>query len=301
MPIKLTLKELLSLAQAAGVPPVEIVEKAEESDFITTAESDKPISVDTLLMAIDTERGKIIEPKILQAKTGDIHSTVAGKINNALRSQISQLTGIPTSELKDMDSKEAMKAGLDFYAKTFGSDKEAIKKEMDSIMEQHSKDKQKLLSEKDAEISQWRTKYTDKEVIAKLVRDHNEAKGLPPNTNKAALAKQFRSHLDGIAVVKYNEDADDIELYRKDNPDIRLYTNESKTTYAKPSDFMKPFYSDLGLWNEDNRHINPADKMKEAQTQRQNGYTPVVKDNDGKPVNPVEAKIKAMAAYKPAV
>jgi len=295
--IKLTQEQALDLLAKAGVPHVEIVEKDEESDYATTAKATEPVTSDTLLVAIDTNREAIIAPKILHAKTGELQASITGKINGSLRSQISQLYGIPAADIKDMTSTEAMKAGKEFYDKTFGVDKEALIKERDTLMQSHATDKASALKEKDTEIDGWKQKYTEKEIIGKLVADHNEAKGLPPNANKAALAKQFKSYLDGKAIVKYNEEKDEVELYEKGKPDVRLYASDSKVSYAKPSDFLKPYYSDLGIWNEDNRNINPADAMKTAQ---QKGYEPVTLGKDNKPVDPIQQKIDAMAAYKPA-
>ncbi len=298
MAVKLTLTEALDLLAKAGVQAVEIVEKAEESDYVTTAKAAEPVTSDTLLVAIDASRESIIAPKILHAKTGELQTAITGKINGSLRSQLSQKTGIPLADLKDLNSQDAIQKAYDFYANTLGVDKQELIKERDEMMKSHAADKATAIKEKDTEIDGWKNKYTEKEIIAKLVVDHNEAKGLPPNANKAALAKQFKSHLDGKAIVKYNEEKDEVELYDKSKPELRLYASDSKVNYAKPADFLKPYYSDLGIWNEDNRNINPADEMAKRQQQ---GYKPVTVDKTGKAVDPVQAKIDAMTAYVPKV
>ncbi len=111
------------------------------------------------------------------------------------------------------------------------------------------------------------------------------------------VSSEGKSYLDGIAIPKYNEATDEIELYDKKNPDIRLYTNDTKTTYLKPADKLKEYYTELGIWNEDNRNINPKDAMEKA---KQTQYNPVPL-KDGKPTDPIQAKNDAMLAYVPKV
>lgn len=297
MATKLTLAEALALLASAGVPHVEIVEKAEESDFTTTKESDKPISHDTLLMQVDAAREAIIAPKVIQAKTGEIHASITGKINGALRSKLSQKTGIPTADLKDLDSGEAIEKAYDFLMSTVGGDKQTLIAERDLLMSKHAQALLATKTEWEGKLSEVTGKLTDKEIIAKLVKDHNDAKGLPVGANRVALAKQFKSYLDGKAIVRYNEEKDEIELYDKKNPDVRLYTNDSKTAYLKPYDDMKPFYSDMGIWNEDNRQVNPKKAMDES---LQSVYIPKT-NTDGKVVDPYESLNASTMAYAESV
>lgn len=289
MPIKLTLKEVTDLLASAGVPHVEIVDKDELSDYVVNKETVTP---DSLLVGIDTARESIIAPKVIAAKTGEIHSTVAGKINGALRSQLSQKTGIPAADLKDLDSAAAIQKAYDFLISTIGGDKTTLIAERDSLMQKHSEAIKAKDIEWQGKLDGVTSKLTEKEIIARLVKDHNEAKGLPPTANKTELAKMFKSNLDSGYKVKYNEATDEIELYDKANPDTRVYTNDTKTAYAKASDLMKPFYTNIGLWNEDARTVNPADAMKD----KAHGTYVVEKQGDA-PRNRVDAGNDAFAAY----
>lgn len=293
MALKLTLAEALALLASAGAPHVEIVEKAEDSDYVTTKDGATPVTPDTLLMQVDTAREAIIAPKVIQAKTGEIHSSITGKINGALRSKLSQKTGIPTADLKDLESGEAIEKAYDFLMATVGGDKTTLIAERDTLMTKHATAIQALKTEWEGKVNEVTGRLTEKEIIAKLVKDHNEAKGLPVNANRAALAKQYKAYLDSKAIVKYNEEKDEIELYDKKSPDVRLYTNDSKTAYLKPSDDIKAFYTHMGIWNEDNRTINPADAMKNA---AKDGYIPT-KQPDGTIKGPLDTKLEAMKAY----
>lgn len=293
MAIKLTLAEALSLLAKVGVQAVEIVDKAEDSDFVTTKDSDKPVNNDTLLMAVDASREAIIAPKVIQAKTGEIHASVTGRINGALRSQLSQKTGIPTADLKDLDSTEAIGKAYDYMMSKVGGDKETLIAERDSLMQAHSKALKDNDTKWEGKVNEVTGKLTNKEIIAKLVKDHNEAKGLPITANRAALAATFKNYLDGKAIVKYNEAKDEIELYDKANPDLRLYTNESKTTYLQPSDDIKSYYTNLGIWNEDNRGVKPADVMQQSP----NGVYVPKSDASGKVTDPYEALNASTMAY----
>lgn len=293
MAIKLSLKEALQLLESAGVPHVEIVEKAEDSDYVTSEKTTAPVTHDSLLVAIDANREAIIAPKVIAAKTGEIRGEITGKINNSFRSALSRATGIPAAELKDLKDDEYLQKAVDFLKNAVGGDKQTLIAERDELIRKHAEDKKKYGEEKDVEINTLRGQLSNKEIIAKLVKDHNEAKGLPVNANRAALAKQFKAYLDGKAIVKYNEAKDEIELYDKSNPELRLYTNDSKTAYLKPSDDLKAYYTDLGIWNEDNRTINPAEEMR-----KKGGEAYVPKPNEsGKIASPYDVLNNSAMEY----
>jgi len=292
---KLTIEQAKELLAAAGVAAVEIVDNEDASDYNTTATAAAPITKDSLLVAIDNSREAIIAPKVIAREKALIEPTITGKFHGTLRSQLSQKTGIPLAELKDLEIPDAIKKAYDFYANTLGADKSVLIAERDSLMAKHADAIKAKDTEWETKLNGVTSKLTEKEIIAKLVKDHNEAKGLPPTANKTELAKMFKTYLDGSYVVKYNEAKDEVELYDKANPDTRVYTNDTKTAYATPKDLLKPHYSGLGIWNEDNRTINPNEEMNK---QKLNEYKGNQKPGaDGRPVSRVDEGNKAWGDY----
>ncbi len=252
MAIKLTIGQIQSLLASAGVPLVEVVDNEALSDYVTTKDAPAAVTHDSLMVGVDTAREAIIAPKVIAKEKGTIEASVIGKTLGSLRSYLSQKTGVPLADLKDLEAKDAITKAYDFYANTLGVDKADLIKERDGLMTKHADAIKANDLKWEGKVSEVSGKLTEKEIIAKLVKDHNEAKGLPVTANKAELGKMFKSYLDGTYIVKYNEEKDEVELYDKKAPDTRVYTNDTKTAYAKPGDLLKPYYTNLGMWNEDN-------------------------------------------------
>lgn len=256
MSLKLTLQQALNLLSAAGVPNAEIVEN----------ETDSTYNQDEALSAIDTARQAIIEPKVLAANKDALLKEIEGKSFNSARSKISQLTGIPTAELKDLNHTEMIAKGLQHYQSNLGKDKEELIKERDTIVANHAKDKEGIVKDWEAKLKASEEKYYDKEILSYIAKVHKDAKGLPANVNRDELAKNYKLNLSQRAILKFNEQSGEVEMYDRANPDKRLFTNDSQTVYAKVDDFMKTDYTTMGLWNEDNRTVKPEDAMKGVKT-----------------------------------
>lgn len=242
---KLTQAQLIALAASVGVD-VELVAEDSQSDFATG------LNNDTLLQAVDKSREGIIGSKLKDSLNGEIYGTVTKKVNNSMRKAVAELLGVAESELTDKDAKEALTIGITAYGKKLEGDKSQTQAEIAKILDTHKA----AMSAKETE---WETKYngkvaelTDREIMEHIMGAHKGAKGLPVGANVELLAKTFRSHLDGKAILKLEDGK--LNLYRKDKPDMKLL-NDAATQEVGVADFIKPFYTDLGLWREDNRDI----------------------------------------------
>lgn len=252
--MKLTQKDLLELMSELGIKDVVLVDDDTQSEY----------NKDTILQTVDEIRTPIIKQLVLQQSKGEIHKEVAGTVNNSIRKQLSELTGISASEFKDMNSQQMFKHAIEHVGSTLGGDKEAFTKQMNDIIEAHNKERKRIQEEKDSEINSLREQMTDKEITAAIVNYHKEFKGLPLNVNVEKMAAQFKNHLKEKATVKYNAESNDIQLFQKTNPDLQLF-NKTNTDAAKVTDLMTEYYSELGLLQKDTRNVNAVNQMQQQQ------------------------------------
>jgi len=245
--MKLTQKQMSDFLASLGLEGVEVVDNEEESTF----------SPDEALSVIDNSR----KPIIKQVLHNDIHKELAGVINRALRKDLSALTGIDAAEIDGIESKDALKKALDFYKESTKGEVNQSQKEwqskIDDILAKHSEEKTKLTSEWENKYNQLNENLTRNGVIAALAKAHREAKGLPEKADREELAKLFYNEHNGkTAIMKLNEYGD-LKLYDPKNPEMELL-NDNKTKHVGVNDLIKPYYSRLGMYNEDTREVNAA-------------------------------------------
>lgn len=273
--MKLTAKQALDLLKATGLNSVELVDDEAQSDYITTKDNtdpDKVVSHDGLIRTIDAAREPIILQKVLPGKETEINGKVAGKINNAIRTQLHELTGIPKADLEGKDSKEAATLAFAHWSKTSGGDKEAFAQQLKDVMTAHATEKQTLLETEGNKFKELESKYIRKQTMDNLMNVYNEAKGINPKANKAILANDFLTNLENEAIVKYNETSKEFELYDKANPSVRLL-DASKNSFLKINDKVKEYHSARDQWNEDNRAISAEEEMKKRNANQQDQFT----------------------------
>lgn len=281
---KITPQQAVELLTSAGIADVELVASDDLSDYTVSATTDEPITKDTLLQAIDTARSAIIAPRIIAEKQNEMHGKIAGKVNGTLRSALSQNFGIPTAELEGLNDKDAMTKAVTYYKSSISGDASQFQQKLDETIRKHEELVNSIKSESATQLSALQNKLTDKEVMAHLIKDHENAKGLPITAKRDALARTFRTHLDSQAIVKYNEQSGEVELYERSNPEMPLM-NKTNTAKMKPADFMETYYKDLGLWNTDLRTVNPADAMKDLNLQK-------VEFKDNRPIGAIDKQLE---------
>ena len=247
---KLTQQQLIDQISRLTGQPVELVENDTDSDFDESA----------FLSAIDTARTPIIK----QLVSKDISGETSRKTHAAYRKTVSELFGIPSSEIADLEPKAMIEKGLTHYKSTLGDGSDTQKK-IDAILADHARIIQEKEHEWSGKNSELETRLTRKSMIDVLSRYHKDAAGLPEKANREKLAALFLSHIEGKGVIKLNEAGDDIEIYDRKDPNTALL-NSSNTDKMKVSDFMKPYYSELGMWNEDNRDLSATSAAARAAT-----------------------------------
>lgn len=273
---KLTQKQLADLHKAIGLDVEVVADDAADASY----------NQDNLLLAVDASREGIISQKVLGAKTDEIHKTVSGKVNNAARKAIAELTGIPVADISDKDISEAAKIAFEHYGKKIGADKETIQKQIDDILEAQKAELSKINKGWEDKYNQKVGELTEREVLEALAAAHKDAKGLPPGANIQMLAKQFKNHVESQAILKI-ENGKPV-LYQKDKPELRLL-NQAGTMPAEVNDFIKPYYSEMGLWHEDNRNIPVPPPGPVA-------HSHPVASPDGKILNHVDQLLSAIPA-----
>lgn len=244
---KLTQAQLTALLSKLLSQDVELVENDADSDF----------NEEALISAIDKGRTPIIK----QLVSKDIHGQALRTTNTAYRSSISKLFNIPLSEIEGLESEELLTRAMEAYKSTLPDAGKDAQKKIDEMLKAHADEKQKITQEFQQKHSELESRLTRKSMIDVLRKYHKDASGLPEKANRDKLAEVFLSHLQGNAIVKLNDAGDEIELYDPKNPETRLL-NSSSTANVSVSDMMKPYYLDLGMWNEDTRDVSATTAAK---------------------------------------
>lgn len=265
--MKSTPEQLITFLKGVGVD-VELVDKEEEADF------DK----DAVLSSLDDNRKKILKPLIEEELTENIKKDVSGRYGGTLRSQLARISGMKRVDLDKFDTdEEAIKAAWGHTSGMLDSEKAEFKKQLDEVLNTHKSEVDTLKNDYEGKLSQANQKYIDRninEYIAAQLKDAPLPKGADRNIVAADLANALRSkyHLN------YDEAANAVELFMKDNPNMPAM-NQAKNARINISDEAKEFLSPRGLWMEDMRNVNPADEMNNQNTtnnqQRQSNVIPL--------------------------
>lgn len=258
---KLTVKEAFAFLKTLGVDAEHV---AEEKDSDMSVKSDDatyvPLTTDDLILMVDDSRKPIIESKVKAELNASTHTAVTAKVYGGLRKQLVE-EGVPAVELEGKTEKEMAKIARLHFSKNSDLDAQAINQRMADMIEAHKTEKNTLESTWKDKYTQLESSLTRKQIIDNLKAVYKEAKGINPAANVDILAEDFLNDLERNTNVKLGADGKSIELYNKtDNSRIM---NTAGTNFAGVSDRLKQFHEPRGQWNEDNRHIKPADVMKD--------------------------------------
>jgi len=246
---KYTQKQLTDLLSTLMGETVELVEADTDSDF----------NADAVLSAIDKAR----TPVIKSALHKDIHSELSRKINGSYRNNLSKLTGIPVADLADLESEQMLSKSLDFMKASMSDDGKKWAEERANMLKSHEDEKSKITAELTTKYNELEGRLTRKQMLDILTNNHTEAKGLPEKANRALMAEGFLSYIESLGIPKISEDGKRIALYRKDAPEMQML-NESQNNVVFADDYIKPRYTELGLWNEDTRDVSAASAASKA-------------------------------------
>lgn len=246
--MKGTIGQLTDLLTKLGVS-VELVENEADADY----------KEDAAIQAIDKARTPIIK----QIVSKDIHGQALRTVNDAYRKGLSTVTGLPIADMAELEGDALLTKALEHYKTSLPDTGKDAQAKIDKILADHKlalEGKEKEWGEKYTGLE---TKLTDKNMLDILAKYHREAKGLPEKANRDALAKAFLPYLRGQGSLKLTEDGTDIEIYGADGT-RRL--NANNTANLGVADYLKPYYSDLGMWNEDTRDVSAAAAAERAKS-----------------------------------
>jgi hypothetical protein len=245
---KVTQQQLMSLLSNL-IGDVQLVENETDSDF----------SEEAVLQSLDNNRLPIIKQKV----HGEIHQQLSRQINDKYRKLLSEKTGISVADLKDLGDNEIIERAFEHFKGSLPDQTKESQQRIQEILDAHTQEKTRISSEYENKLKDVETKLTRKSMLDVLNRYHRDAKGLPEKANREKLAQVFLQHLESQGIVKLNETGDDIEIYDRTNPEYRLL-DQSKSKQIGVADFIKPYYSDLGMWNEDTRDVPATTAAKNA-------------------------------------
>lgn len=255
--IKITLDQLKEIVQKAGVAPVEVVDEKD---------ADKDFSLDTFLSQIDVSRGTILKPIYKSELETEIASQITGAKTGSLVTALCREFGIERKELeaitkiKDFKTSDLLAKAKELASEKYSKDTEGLRTEMTEMSNSHQSalDTQKVDYEK--KLTDAHQKYIDRDIEATLIDSLKDAP-LPEKANRLLLAKQLKGHLNEIAHVHYDENTKTISLRNKENHELPLLT--SAKTEIKLAEKAKDFLTDIGVWQNDTRSVNPQDAMKD--------------------------------------
>lgn len=249
---KFTVQQLIDELAKVGVPHVEVVDSVDDAD----TESD------TFLSGLGDHFKGVLTPII----KGEAHTELAGKINGSVRSMLAQTTGIKAKELEGLNDKEAVAKAMAHFKATANGDNTALQQQLEDVMAANAKAIEDAQTEGNEKANAIQTKYDRREILTQISEAHNKAAGLDPKLNKGELSSQYLRSLEDKYIVKWNDETKKVELYDKANPAQRAYANAAKNVYLEAEAGIKDHYSNIGIWNEDTRNINPKDVMDKAKT-----------------------------------
>lgn len=256
--IKLTVAQATALLKAAGAPVVEIV--------TDEAQATPDFKEDAVLAEIDKARLPIIRPQIEGEIKDTIIKTANGQTSGAYKSALYrafQSAGVTRPELDKYDDlNKMMEDLLSKHNATFSKDTEALREELKTAAAKHNE----ALAAKDKEwqekLQESQQKFVERdidEVLSGVVKQIPRTGG-----NEMVQARQLKQYLRDQYHIHYDEAKKTIELRDKENKEMPVYANESKSAFLKAEDAAKTFLSDLGVVATDNRHASAQDAMKNA-------------------------------------
>lgn len=257
--MKFTTQQLTEFALEMGVPAVEIVADAKDSDY----------NKDTATAAVHASRMEILKPQIEQDLTKTLDAQLKGKHSGEMYSILAQLSGMKRAELEAIvgpdgkqSVKEAAKKAFDAVVAKSGQSAEDTKKQIDELLATHNMAIETLTKTKDGEIATAKQRYTERDIDAYLLDNVVAKASLLPNADKNFYVQQLRQDLQKDFHVSYDEAKKIVELFKKDNPQIPAL-NEAGTAKISIADRFTGLATKSGALVKDMRHIKPDGQQGE--------------------------------------
>jgi hypothetical protein len=275
--MKFTTGQLIELAKEIGFQDAEVVEVDTDSDY----------NKDTALQTVDAARAKVLNPQfktdMLKELTGQATRSTALEVTKRLKA----MTGIDSSELKDLPWEEQLEKAVDYYKSTLSKDTEGLREEMKSMAEKHNEAIE--LSKKQIKETEdgWKSKWNSREIRSTLESVLKDAPILE-GADRGVIAEDFQNHLVNKYHLSYDEAAKAVNLFTKDNPEMPAF-NETKTATIQLIDEAKNFLTPRGLWQTDMRNKKPPTGGEE--------YKPANPGGVNTDVDPMAAQNAARASY----
>lgn len=258
---KLTLGQLIEIAQSAGVPHVEVVDEKD---------ADKEYTLEANLSLIDASRGAILKPAYKQELESGLAASITGAKTGNLISALIKEFGIERKELEaitknpDFKTADLLAKAKELSSAKYSQDTEGLRNELTNATTTHQQALEAIKSDYEGRLSSANQKYIDRDIESTILEVLKDAP-LPEKSNRLSLAKQLKAHLNENAHIHYDEVTKAISLRDKANKELPLLTTAK--TEIKILDKAKEFFTDLGVWQTNTTSINPSDVMNRMQTQ----------------------------------
>lgn len=254
---KLTQKELLDLASALGLAGVELVENETDSEF----------NLDTALSLVDGSRKPIIESQLRSGIEEAMRKEIEGRVNGSWRSALNRATGITHSKIKDIESiDDVLKLAIGHKVSSVEGNQEETTRKFEELVAAHNEAITKANQEWEGKYNSLNDKYIGRDMLSVIEGKMKDAP-LPQKLDRKIAAEDFMGHLRNKYHLSYDEAQRAIALMDKGNPAVPAL-NETRTQAVDMMAEMKSFFEPRALWVTDMRHVNPAEAMKQQQSQQ---------------------------------
>lgn len=253
--MKFTQKQLVDFALKAGVPVVEVVADDAASDY----------SEDTALQDVHKAVTPILKSKIEADLTTSLEPTLTGKITGQMYGLLAKESGLTRAELEKMKIGDAAQHAFTHIQTKLGGDTAALQQEIKDLMKKQTDAIALVEADRDTKVGEANQKYINRDIKAFLADNVVGKAALLETADKGYYAELLFNTLQSKYHLSYDEAKKAVAPFKKDNHAVPAL-NEAGTSVI---DFMKEFEAiakPAGVWKTDQRTVNPADKMKQAQT-----------------------------------
>lgn len=262
--MKFTQKQLIEFAQKAGVPVVEVV----ADDYFTrtgrTPEADD-YNLDGALQEVHKAITPILQPTIEAALMNSVDSKVKGKYTGEMYTLLAKESGLTRAELAALPVNEAAKMAFTHITSKLGGDTTALQQEIKDLMKKQTDAIAAIEVDRDNKVNEANQKYINRDIKAFLADNIVGKAPLLETADKGYYSELLMNQLQNKYHLSYDEVKKAVSPFKKDNHAVPAL-NEAGTSVI---DFMKEFEAiakPAGVWKTDQRSVNPADKMRQQQT-----------------------------------
>lgn len=261
--MKATAEQLTKLLKAIGLNDVEVVEDDTAADFDQSAAIER----------IDTERSKILSPRIEEQLAEKAFSDAAGKFGGKIRSALAKSSGMSHNALaKITDDTEAILAAFTHYKGSIEGEQGDVKKRIEEIIAENERQRNELKTEYENKLTAERDIRLSRDMMEFIESNVLKDAPLLPGANKKVLAQDILGHYKNTFALSFDEAEKKLSFNEKDKPNMPALNNNLP---VNPVDIAKSFLSDRGIWQTDTRNMNAAQQMNNhaANNGIQNNYT----------------------------